>query len=265
MAVYGYIFLDPERKFLQPLEVQQRAIEQYALRHGLELGELFVEQGISPRRYLAERAQAQQLLGKCQGGDAMLAARVDVLFCRAHDGLRLIARLARLDCSLHVAELDGDIVRLGERQLVVSRGIAEQVLTLLTALSRREREGQGELIRRAKRSRREAGMYLGGPVPFGWRVGEAGGLERDVAQQRIIGEIIKLRHDRWSYRDIARMLLERHGVRFSHEGVRRLLGQQEERERRCERRRKPPQVEAVRPGLETHVELRPVPHPMPKG
>ncbi|OQX19050.1 MAG: hypothetical protein BWK76_05665 [Desulfobulbaceae bacterium A2] len=263
MTVHGYIFLDPERKFLQPLEIQQRSIEDYALRHGLDMGELFVEQGVSPRRYFADRAEGQRLLGKCRGGDAILASRVDALFCRAADGLRLIDRLARLDCSLHVAELDGDIVRQGVRQLVVSRGIAEPVRTLLTALSRREREGHGELIRRAKRSRREAGMYLGGPVPFGWRVSEAGGLERDVAQQRIITEMVKLRQDRWSYRDIARLVLERHGVRFSHEGIRRLLSQQEEREKRCERRRKALLPDVVSPGLETHVQLRPVPHKAP--
>jgi len=261
MVLRGYIMLDPERKFFQPLEEQQRAIEDYAQRHAMEVGELFVEQGVSARRYLADRPQGQQLLAACRTGDTVVTARIDAVFCRAGDGLRLIRRLGQMECSLHVTELDGDIVRLGARQLVVSRGIAEQVRVLLVALSRREREGHGERIRQAKQNRREAGMYLGGPVPFGWRVGEAGLLERDLAQQRIIVEIIQLREDRWSYRDIARMLLERHGLRFSHEGIRRLLRNQQEREQRCERRRKHPRPAPVKPGLESHVELRLSPNP----
>ena len=77
---------------------------------------------------------------------------------------------------------------------------------------------------------------MGGPVPFGWQVdGEY--LVQDLKQQQIIREIIKLRSDRWSYRDIVRKLQEGHNVQLSHEGIRRILvsnAQKKEEEKKRE-------------------------------
>jgi DNA invertase Pin-like site-specific DNA recombinase len=95
-------------------------------------------------------------------------------------------------------------------------------LAVLTALAACETSKHGESIKAAKRNQKREGKYLGGPVPFGWQV-EGEYLIQDRKQQQIIKEIISLRSDRWSYRDIVSKLQERHALQVSHEGVRRIL------------------------------------------
>ncbi|BCO10071.1 hypothetical protein GF1_24470 [Desulfolithobacter dissulfuricans] len=236
MTAFGYLFIDIEKRFRVPVADQQQVIEQYSQQLGLSVDQFFIEQNSSARRPFGERDEGHRLLQICQADDMIIVARADMVFSRATEGVRLIRRLKKQGISLHIAELEGDIVKPQERKLVISTGIADLVATLLERLAQRERSGQSAAIRHAKKIQQKQGRYLGGPVPFGWQVNGEGRLEEHGEEQLIIEEMMAMRADRWSYRDIARQMKEKHGLGFSHEGIRKILASNQTRREEMARR-----------------------------
>jgi DNA invertase Pin-like site-specific DNA recombinase len=109
------------------------------------------------------------------------------MFRSAWDALNVIRESQRQQISLWLLDLGGD---------VSGDGIAKLVLTILAAIAEFERERIGERIRDAKRHQKRTGQYLGGARPFGWRIGEDGGLIEDEAEQSALAEMRELRSAR---------------------------------------------------------------------
>jgi DNA invertase Pin-like site-specific DNA recombinase len=184
--------------------------------------DFFVEQGASLKSPFRERKEAAGLLAGAQSGDTLITMKSEWIFGSSKEGVRLIRMLKKMSISLYCIDLNQNISLATERKLVVSEGGSALILAVLTALAACDSSKHGESIKATKGYQKREGKYLGGPVPFGWQVdGEY--LVQDLKQQQIIKEIIKLRSDRWSYRDIARKLQERNSVQLSHEGIRRIL------------------------------------------
>jgi hypothetical protein len=72
-----------------------------------------------------------------------------------------------------------------------------------------------------KADQRARGRYLGGIVPFGYRV-EGGELVRHDGEQRAIGEMVALRAEGKPLREI-REAVRAKGLRISHTGVANVL------------------------------------------
>ncbi len=223
MAALGYVFLSEETVEQMPLAGQEASILEYCREQGLHPAALFTEQGVPLRQPLDSRPEGRRMVESAQKGDTLVVARAAFVLGSSREACRLLADLRQRGISLICLDLDEDISCDRERRLVVSAGGAVLTQKLMAALAACDSSRHGEGIRAAKRDGRKAGKYLGGPVPFGWRVGAEGRLIQDGGQQRIIQEMRQMRKDRWSYRNIAALLLEKHGVRLSHEGVRRIL------------------------------------------
>jgi putative DNA-invertase from lambdoid prophage Rac len=73
-----------------------------------------------------------------------------------------------------------------------------------------------------KRDQRRRGRYLGGKVPFGWRVGDDGALVEVPEQQRALKRMRKLRDDGMPLRTIAERM-QTWGIQISHMGVKTAL------------------------------------------
>ena len=211
-----------DRESQVPVAEQQRAIKAYAKSLDLEVEEFFVEQGGVLKTPFRERKEAARLLAGVQSGDTLIAMKSEWVLGSAKEGVRLILSLRKASVSLFCIDLKENISLVQERRLVVSEGGSSLVLAVLTALAACETSKHGESIKATKRHQKREGKYLGGPVPFGWQV-EGQYLIQDLKQQQVIREIISLRSDRWSYRDIVRKLQERHALQVSHEGIRRIL------------------------------------------
>ncbi len=222
MTVLGYIFSAMGRDVQVPVGDQQKALEEYGKTCGLEVEEYFIEQGCSLKSPFRERTEAARLLAGVRSGDTIIALRAEWVFSSAKEAVRLIRMLRRNSVSLYCVDLKENISLETERRLVVSEGASSLILAVLTALAVCESSKHGESIKATKRHQKKEGKYLGGPVPFGWQV-EGEYLVQDLRQQQIIREIVKLRSDRWSYRDIVGKLKEKHAVELSHEGIRRIL------------------------------------------
>jgi DNA invertase Pin-like site-specific DNA recombinase len=215
MAVYGYVRVSTDRQAEdgESLGTQQRVIEGYAMMHGLQLDRMFVERGVSGSKPLGDRPEGARLLRKLTTGDVVVTAKLDRMFRSALNALDVLGQLKDRGVSLQMIDLGGD---------VTGNGISKLVFTILSAVAEAERDRIRERIRDVKADQRKRKRYLGGIVPFGWRVGEDGSLVEEPDQQRAIRRIVELRRQGLALRAISAALAA-DGIRLSHEGVKGVL------------------------------------------
>jgi putative DNA-invertase from lambdoid prophage Rac len=215
MAVYGYVRVSTERQadVGESLGTQQRVIEGYAMMQGLPLDAVFVERGVSGSKPLGERPEGGRLLAVLKAGDVVITPKLDRMFRSALNALDVLGQLKERGVNLHMIDLGGD---------VTGNGISKLVFTILSAVAEAERDRIRERIRDVKADQRKRKRYLGGIVPFGWRVSEDGSLTEDSDQQRAIRRILELRREGLSLRAIA-AAISAEGIKLSHEGVKNVL------------------------------------------
>jgi DNA invertase Pin-like site-specific DNA recombinase len=215
MAVYGYVRVSTDRQADEgeSLGTQQRVIDGYAMMNGLTLDSIFVERGVSGSKPLGERPEGARLLAGLKSGDVVITPKLDRMFRSALDALEVLGRLKDRGISLHMIDLGGD---------VTGNGVSKLVFTILSAVAEAERDRIRERIRDVKADQRKRQRYLGGIVPFGWRIGEDGTLVEVLAQQRAIQRIVELRRKGVSLRAISASIAA-DGVKLSHEGVKNVL------------------------------------------
>lgn len=86
-----------------------------------------------------------------------------------------------------------------------------------------ERDRIRERVTQAKRDQRQRNRYLGGIVPFGYRVGEDGGLVPDPQEQEIIASARALRAEGATLRAIQHTLGTPYGRKLSLDALQRVL------------------------------------------
>ena len=181
--------------------------------NALALDKIFVERGISGSKPLGERPEGARLLSTLKTGDVLVTPKLDRMFRSALNALDVLAQLKDRGVSLHMIDLGGD---------VTGNGISKLVFTILSAVAEAERDRIRERIRDVKADQRKRQRYLGGIVPFGWRIGDDGALVEVPDQQRTIERIVQLRRSGLSLRAIASAIVA-DGVKLSHEGVKNVL------------------------------------------
>jgi putative DNA-invertase from lambdoid prophage Rac len=216
MAVFGYVRVSTTRQATEgeSLAVQQRTIEGYAMMHGLLLDRVFVERGVSGSKPLLERPEGSALLDVLSAGDVVITAKLDRMFRSALDALDVLSRLKKAGVALHMIDLGGD---------VTANGISKLVFTILSAVAEAERDRIRERVATVKADQRARGRYLGGRVPFGFRLGDDGDLIEDAEQQLAIGRMRSMRSTGTALRSIA-ATMQAEGHTLSHEGVKKIIG-----------------------------------------
>jgi DNA invertase Pin-like site-specific DNA recombinase len=214
MAVYGYARVSTDRQADdgESLGTQQRIIEGYAMMNALTLDRIFVERGVSGSKPLGERAEGARLLAALKAEDVVITSKLDRMFRSALNALDVLGQLKERGVALHIIDLGGD---------VTGNGISKLVFTILSAVAEAERDRIRERIRDVKADQRKRQRYLGGIVPFGWRI-EDGALIEVPEQQHAIQLIIELRRQGLSLRGISASIAAE-GVKLSHEGVKKVL------------------------------------------
>jgi putative DNA-invertase from lambdoid prophage Rac len=190
------------------------AVARYAMMHGLAVDRVFVERGISGSKPLSERPEGAALLQTMQASDTVITPKLDRMFRSALDALDVLGQLKGRGVALHMIDLGGD---------VTGNGISKLVFTILSAVAEAERDRIRERIATVKADQRARGRYLGGIVPFGWRLGDAGELVEEPEQQQAIRRMKGLREAGMSLRAIANEMAGG-GYRLSHEGVKKIIG-----------------------------------------
>jgi putative DNA-invertase from lambdoid prophage Rac len=214
MAIYGYCRVSTLRQADEgeSLDVQRRQIEGYAHMHGLTLTDVLVEGGVSGSVPVEERPVGGRLFARLQRGDIVIAAKLDRLFRSALDALKVVESLKERGVKLHLLDLGGDIA---------GNGISKLFLTIAAAFAEAERDRIRERISQVKADQKARGRFLGGTVPFGYRLID-GQLVQEEAQQEAIREMVALRDQGRSLRAIAAEMQAK-GHKISHEGVQGVL------------------------------------------
>jgi DNA invertase Pin-like site-specific DNA recombinase len=179
------------------LDVQRRQIEGYAMMRGLELTEIFVEEGVSGSVPIADRPAGGKLFAQLKKGDAIIGPKLDRLFRSALDALQVVEDLKRRGVSLHLLDLGGD---------VSGNGVSKVFMTIAASFAELEREKISERTRDAKRYLSSQGVFIGGSRPFGHDIVEDGDVKRLVpneAEQAVIDRMKAMRQAGSTFRDIA--------------------------------------------------------------
>jgi putative DNA-invertase from lambdoid prophage Rac len=215
VTVYGYARVSTIKQVDEgeSLETQQRTLTGYALMHGMELDRVFVERGVSGSKPMSERPQGAALLATIRPGDTVITPKLDRMFRSALDALGVLADLKARGIALHMIDLGGD---------VSTNGVSKLVFTILSAVAEAERDRTRERIAEVKRDQRTRGRYLGGTPPFGWRVGDDGGLVAVPEQQKALDRMRALRAEGLSLHKIA-VAIREEGLAISHMGVKKIL------------------------------------------
>ena len=208
MTVYGYCRVSTDRQANEgeSLDVQGRQIEGYAMMQGLQVERMFIERGISGSKPLTDRPEGAKLLDVLKPGDTVITAKLDRMFRSSLDALDVLAKLKERGVSLHMIDLGGD---------VTGNGISKLVFTILSAVAEAERDRIRERVATTKADQRERGRYLGGKIPFGFRVSGDGNLEPDETEHAIIADVRRLRAGAVSLRAVASEIESRHGRKVS--------------------------------------------------
>ena len=216
MTVYGYTRVSTGRQASdgESLDVQERQIEGYAMQHDWTVARVFIERGVSGSKPLSERPEGAELLGVLAAGDICITPKLDRMFRSALDALDVLKRLQARRVHLHMIDLGGD---------VTGDGHAKLVFTILSAVAEAERDRTRERITDVKADQKRRGRYLGGALPFGYRVAADGETLQEVPEeQAAIVRMKRLRRQGKSLRAISADMKGR-GHAVSHEGVKRCL------------------------------------------
>jgi DNA invertase Pin-like site-specific DNA recombinase len=216
MAVYAYCRVSTGRQAEEgeSLDVQRRQVEGYATMLGLQIDHVYVERGVSGSKPLSERPEGARLLAVLQDGDTVIAPKLDRMFRSASDALAVGDDLKRRAISLHFIDLGGD---------VTGNGISKLVFTILSAVAEVERDRIRERIRDVKSDQRQRQRFLGGARPFGYRIGDDGGLVPDEWEQAALARIRDLRAGGMALRAVAEKVSADTGMKVSHMLVKRLI------------------------------------------
>lgn len=234
MAVYGYVRVSTGKQADEgeSLDVQQRQLEGYAHMHGLKITEVVVEKGVSGSIPVEDRKAGGPLFAKLEKGDIVIAAKLDRLFRSALDALNVVASLKERGVFLHLLDLGGDIA---------GNGLSKLFLTIAAAFAEAERDRIRERIGQSKADQKARGRYLGGKIPFGWRVvqrGEETFLIEQEAEQEAIGEMVRLRRDERQPLRVVVEAMAAKGHRITHQSVVNIV-KRANHERHTDREREP--------------------------
>jgi DNA invertase Pin-like site-specific DNA recombinase len=207
MTAYGYCRVSDKNEADQrtSLEVQERTVRGHAMILGHDNIAVYVDRGISGAVPMSERPEGRKLLPALQHGDILIVPKLDRAFRSALDALTVAGQLKERGVKIHILDLGGD----------VTEGMGKMMFTIAAAFAEGERDRIRERIKGAKASEKQKGKYLGGVVPFGYRVGEGGILVENTEELEALGQARLWRREGHSLRTVSR-LLDRQGFKISH-------------------------------------------------
>src|ERR1700678_2698034 len=122
----------------------------------------FTDAGISGSVALSERPSGREMLAGAKKGDVICACKMDRLFRSASDALVTAEALKDRGVDLILIDLGLDPV--------TGNGTAKLFFGVLTLMAEFERDRIRERTEEGRRGKRERSGYMGGVVPFGFKV-----------------------------------------------------------------------------------------------
>jgi site-specific DNA recombinase len=207
MRAIGYVRVSTEQQVNDgvSLDAQTAKIRAYCDLYGIELVGIEVDAG--------ESASTLSRPGLCLALEALDAGRAEGLVVVKLDRLtRSVRDLDALLTRYFAGPKAKALVSVAE-QVNTETAAGRMVLNVLVSISQWERETIGERTSAAMQHKQARGEYIGGGVPFGYRVGELGELVEDEAEQAILADVATLKARGFTLREIAEQLNNRGALR----------------------------------------------------
>lgn len=199
MNAVGYIRVSTERQVEgMGLDVQERAVRDYAKEAGFKIVKVYRDEGISGTKPLAERPGLAEAVKRIRfnGANVLIIYSLDRLARKLEEQEAVLAMIWKAGGSVHSAD-QGEILeddpddptRTAIRKM---RGIFSEL----------ERGLIAQRMRRGKKAKGDKGGYTGGKPPYGMRA-EGGTLVPHLEEQKCLALARKLRKKGASLREIA--------------------------------------------------------------
>jgi DNA invertase Pin-like site-specific DNA recombinase len=186
---------------------------------------MFVDEGVSGAKPLDKRPEGAKLLEALEPGDTVVVSKLDRAFRSASDALDKADWFSDSGVDLILADMGTDPV--------TKSGVGRMFFTILAALAEFERERIKERVLEGRAAKKNAGGYIGGRPPFGFKVngrGKDAELIPDPQEQEAL-EVLLAQVDAAknqgakipSFRTLAACVYDWTGVKISHTAVGRIL------------------------------------------
>lgn len=201
------------------LEAQQAKIQVYASLYDLELVDTLIDAGCSAKSLDRPGLGKALVMLKSGQADALIIVKLDRL-------TRSVADLGELVDSYFA---NGKAALLSVSEQIDTRSAAGRlVLNVLASVAQWEREAIGERTSAALQHLQAQGEYIGGRVPYGYRLTEAGELAPHEPEQAVIRAARELRTAGLTLRAIAvaldkRGFTARNGKPFAATQIQRMV------------------------------------------
>lgn len=197
----------------ESLAVQQQMIEAICRLESLSLAGIFVEEGVSGSKPLAARPEGAKLLAALASGDVVIALRLDRMFRNTADALATLEGFKKQGVALYLKDVGG---------FISGDSVGELVFSLMSSVASFERSRTRERIVEVRTALKKQGRYMGGDVPFGYRLIQRDGEQFTEPDTDLLAEVAGLKANGYSTRLIAGHFAQR-GVAVSHHAVARCL------------------------------------------
>lgn len=174
------------------LKEQQRVVEGYAMTRGATGFDvhLFIDEGVSGARPLAERPAGIELLAAVKPGDTIVASKLDRLFRNSFDALHHYQAFKKQ--GIHLVLFD-----MGTEPITSPKNVtAKLFFTITSAFADFERERIRERMAEGRAAKLANGGHVGGEAPYGYRIvgsGRDARLEEVEEEQAILTKMRDLR------------------------------------------------------------------------
>lgn len=175
----GYIRVSTEKQANEgvSLESQRARIEQWCLANGYELGQVYVDAGISGKR-MDTRKELQAALATLKKGQALVAYSLSRLARSTKDALTI---------GETVSKKKADLVSLSE-QIDTTTAAGKMMFQMLAVLAEFERNLVAERTTNALQHKKRTGQKYCNQVPYGFQAID-GRLVEVVAEAQVVAQI----------------------------------------------------------------------------
>jgi site-specific DNA recombinase len=144
------------------LETQRNQIEAYATMKGIDLVDLFSDEGVSGSKPMADRPEGSKLTALVDCGDvqAVIIVKLDRGFRSVVDCLQSVDAWERRHIALHIVDLGGNSID-------TTSPAGRFMLTVLSAAGEMERGMINDRCNSGRKARKAQGMRIG-EIPFGF-------------------------------------------------------------------------------------------------
>jgi len=192
----GYIRVSTDEQSAegQSLDNQAARISAYAESQGWDLVEIYREEGYSGKT--TDRPELGRMIADIEAGkiDIVLVYRVDRLTRKQKDLWNLLEDLF---------EANGVGFKSVIEPFDTTTAQGKAFLGMLAVFAQLERDTIAERTKDTLANKKNGGEWIG-RVPYGFKIGEDGRLEKAPDEQKIIAEIKRLRRRELSIREISK-------------------------------------------------------------